>query len=452
MNRKWLAMPLVVALSVTGAGFIGYGSEHRDGARLLDQVVTRLHREAIDSASLDDIYERAARGLVRQVDDPYAALFSPQEMARFQRESLGNSYGGVGLLIEDQDGVIVVAKVFPGSPGETAGVMAGDRIVAVDGQSTRGLKLEQVSKRLLGDPGTEVALTIARDGTTEPLSNRLVRAVVNVPSVPYAVMLEGDVGYVPLQRFNDVASTELGKAVLGLKSRGAKSLILDLRGNPGGDLDESIKVANLFLPRGSEVVTVRYRSRPTEVRKAQGEAMLPDLPLVVLTDSSTASASEIVAGALQDHDRAVLLGTTSYGKGVVQTLYPLDGGWYLKLTNARWYTPSGRIIQRDRKLPADSVRVDLPRPEFKSVRNARTVYGGGGIVPDVVVFADTLEDGEEALVKAIAGKGKEVNAVLAQLAKTVKPSLRADFKVQPHWREIVFRGWTKAGVPVTREQ
>jgi carboxyl-terminal processing protease len=453
MKKRWLAMPLAVALSLTGAGFIGYGSPQRDGARLLDQVVTRLHREAIDSVALDDIYERAARGLIRTVDDPYAALFSPQEMARFQRESMGNSYGGVGLLIEDQEGVIVVSKVFPGSPGETAGVRAGDRIVAVDGQATQGLKLEQVSKRLLGNPGTEVALTIAREGVTEPMANRLVRAVVHVPSVPYALMLDSLVGYVPLQRFNDVASAELGKAVLALKAQGARALVLDLRGNPGGDLDESIKVANLFLPRGSEVVTVRYRSRPTEVRKAQGDPVAGDLPLVVLTDSASASASEIVAGALQDHDRGILLGTTTFGKGLVQTLYPLDGGWYLKLTNARWYTPSGRIIQRERKAAADSApRAEKPRPEFKSVRHGRTVYGGGGIVPDVLVFPDTMDAAEQALSRAVSTKAKEANGVLTQLAKSVKPGLRPSFAVQPAWRETVYRGWTKAGVPVTREQ
>ena len=159
MYNRWLALPLLAGLTLAGAGLIGYGSGERDGVRLLDQVVTRLHREAIDSTSLDEIYEKAARGLVRTLDDPYSALFSPQEMARFQRESLGNSYGGVALLLEDQDGLIMVTRVFPRTPGEAAGVRSGDRIMSVDGQPVTGLKLEQVSKRLLGVPGTEVALT-----------------------------------------------------------------------------------------------------------------------------------------------------------------------------------------------------------------------------------------------------------------------------------------------------
>jgi carboxyl-terminal processing protease len=454
MRNRWLALPLLAGVTLAGAGFIGYGSEQRDGARLLDQVVTRLHREAIDSASLDAIYEQAARGLVRTLDDPYSALFSPQEMARFQRESLGNSYGGVGLLLEDQDGSILVTKVFPQTPGEAAGVRMGDRIMAVDGQPVTGLKLEQVSRRLLGSPGTEVALTISRDGVTDPLQNRLVRAVVHVPSVPYALMLDGHIGYVPLQRFNDVASEELGRAVQQLVQQGAKGLILDMRGNPGGDLDESIKVANVFLPQGTKVVEVRYRSRPTEVRTAERAPVSTELPLVVLTDSATASASEIVAGALQDHDRAILLGTTSFGKGVVQTLFPLDQGWYLKITNAKWYTPSGRSIQRDRHrgAPADSVVPDDQRPVYRSDAG-RSVYGGGGIVPDVTVYADTLTAAEQQLQQVLAAKSRESNLALGQLARQLKPKLvKPGFQVQPAWRDSLYRGWMRNGVEVGRAE
>jgi len=453
MSNRWLAVPLLAGFTLAGAGFIGYGSGQRDGVRLLDQVVTRLHREAIDSTSLDEIYEKAARGLVRTLDDPYSALFSPQEMARFQRESLGNSYGGVGLLLEDQDGLIMVTRVFPRTPGEAAGVRSGDRIMAVDGQPVTGLKLEQVSKRLLGAPGTEVAVTIAREGVRDPMQNRLVRAVVHVPSVPYAIMLDGGIGYVPLQRFNDVASQEVARAVQRLQQQGAKGLILDLRGNPGGDLDESIRVANVFLPQGVKVVEVRYRSRPTEVKAGETNPVSVDLPLVVLTDSATASASEIVAGALQDHDRAILLGTTSFGKGVVQTLFPLDQGWYLKITNAKWYTPSGRSIQRDRHrdAPADSVVPDDQRPVFRSDAG-RTVYGGGGIVPDVTVFADTLSEAEQELQQVLSTRSRESNAALTKLARQVRATLRPDFVVQPAWRDSVYSAWTRAGVGVTRSQ
>jgi carboxyl-terminal processing protease len=290
---KSLSLLMIPAAGIVGAVLLSAGAPHRDGARLLDQVVAKLQREAIDSLSLDDIYERAARGLVRQVDDPYAALFSPSEMQRFSRESLGNSYGGVGLLIEDQEGQIVVTKVFPDTPGEQGGVVAGDRLLEVDGAPVRGLKLDQVSRRLLGKPGTPVDLALAREGSSEALRFRLTRATVHVPGVPYAMIFPGNVGYVSLQRFNDVAGEELGKAVQGLVNRGARSLVLDLRGNPGGDLDQSIRVTNLFLEPDQDVVTVRYRNRSADIRRTSAPPIMPNLPLVVLTDSNTASASGV---------------------------------------------------------------------------------------------------------------------------------------------------------------
>jgi carboxyl-terminal processing protease len=451
MRVKSLTLLVIPAVGLAGAALLAAGVPQRDGARLLDQVVARLQREAIDSLSLDEIYERAARGLVRQVDDPYATLFSPGEMQRFSRESLGNSYGGVGLLIEDQEGQIVVTKVFPDTPGEQGGVVAGDRLLEVDGQPVRGLKLDQVSRRLLGKPGTPVDVALTREGVNDPIRYRLTRATVHVPGVPYAMLFSGHVGYVSLQRFNDVAGEELARAVQGLVSRGAKSLVLDLRGNPGGDLEQSIRVTNLFLPPNEDVVTVRYRNRPVEVRRTSAPPIMPNLPLIVLTDSNTASASEIVAGALQDHDRAVLLGTTSFGKGVVQTLYPLDGGWTLKLTNAKWYTPSGRSIQRDRgdhdSLPA----ADTTRPVYKSV-HGRTVLGGGGIVPDVVVSSDTLTTAEQLLQRSLAAKARETNTTLLQMARELRARVRYDFTVQAAWRDTLYKRLAQSGVELNRQQ
>lgn len=451
MRKKLLPLFIIPTLGLAGAALLGGGTPQRDGARLLDQVVARLQREAIDSISLDEIYERAARGLVRQIDDPYAALFSPAEMARFSRESLGNGYGGVGLLIEDQDGLIVVSKVFPDTPGEQGGVLPGDRLIEVNGEAVRGLKLDQVSRRLLGKPGTEVELALVREGSNEPLRYKLTRATVHVPGVPYAMLFSGGVGYVSLQRFNDVAGEELGKAIQGLVNRGAKSLVLDLRGNLGGDLDQSIRVANLFLAPDQDVVTVRYRNRVPDVRRTSMPPIAPNLPLIVLADSNSASAAEIVLGALQDHDRAVLLGTTSFGKGVVQTLYPLDGGWTLKLTNAKWYTPSGRSIQRDRS-EHDSITVaDTVRPQYRS-DHGRIVLGGGGIVPDVIVFPDTLTTAEQQFQRVLASKARETNAALVELARDLKPKVKYDFKVEQAWRDTLYKRLVRSGVEVNRQQ
>ena len=452
MQKKWLSLLVVPVVAVAAMSVLAAGAPQRDGARLLDQVMARLQREAIDSISQDEIYERAARGLVRQIDDPYAALFSPEELARFSRESLGNSYGGVGLLIEDQDGTIVVTRVFADTPGEHSGIVAGDRILEVNGESVKGFKLDQVSRRLLGTPGTPVALTISRDGAPAPQKYDLIRATVHVPSVPIAIVLDGGIGYVSLQRFNDVASEELGRAVTRLLNQGARGLVLDLRGNPGGDVEQSVRVTNLFLPPGQDVVTVKYRSRPADERRTVAVPVAPDIPLVVLTDSNTASAAEIVAGALQDHDRAVLLGTTSYGKGVVQTLYPLDGGWMLKLTNAKWYTPSGRSIQREHQPKNDSLPpADTTRPAFRSDKG-RIVLGGGGIVPDVVIGADTLTTIEQQVQRALSAKARESNTTLSQMTKELKPKVRYNFTVQQAWRDTLYQRLTRSGVEITRAQ
>ncbi len=449
--RRILAALGFVALGAVLAGFLGHGSSQRDGARLLDQVVARLQREAIDTLSLDDIYEKAARGLVQGIDDPYAALFSPQELARFNRESLGNAYGGVGMLIEDQNGTFVVARVFPNSPGEAGGVQAGDRIVEVDGAAVRGLKLEQVSRKLLGTPGSEVQVTFLREGVDAPVRQKFTRALVHVPSVPYTLVMGNGVGYVALQRFNETASDELGTAVQSLVDRGARGLVLDLRGNPGGELEQAIKVASLFLPPGRDVVAVRYRARPAELRRTGGMPVTATLPLVVLTDGGTASAAEIVAGALQDHDRGLLVGGTSFGKGVVQTLFPLDGGWMLKLTNARWFTPSGRLIQRDRKATDTLALADSLRPAFRTDAG-RTVLGGGGIVPDVKVAADTLSTPEQVLNRALLKRARETSQVLGEMARELKPGLTPAFRVQPAWRDTLYRRLVRAGVEATRPQ
>ena len=376
-----------------------------DGRLLFEDVRSRIEGGAVDSLSTDEVWVRAARGLVTQLGDPYAELFSPEQIASFSRNTLRNDYAGVGMNIQDQLGTIVVTATFPGSPARQGGVRPGDRIVLVDGQPTTGLRLDEVSARLIGPARTTVAVTFRRPGVAEPIEMKFVRAQIHVPAVPYALMLDDRIGYVPLQRFNDSSAAEVGAAVARLRSAGAQAFVLDLRGNPGGSLNQAVSVSERFLTPGQQIVSVRYRDRPVEVHTAGVEgavngAVRSGEPVVVLVDGGAASAAEIVAGALQDHDRALVVGTTSFGKGLVQSLYPLRQGWALKLTTARWYTPSGRSIQRDRQmqngrmvevvpdsLETDSVRAS--RPAFKSDAG-RIVYGGGGITPDLVVPADTV--------------------------------------------------------------
>jgi carboxyl-terminal processing protease len=241
--------------------------------------------------------------------------------------------------------------------------------------------------------------------------------------------------------------------------------VLDLRGNPGGILDQAFAMSNLFLDSGDEILSVRGRNNDAQTYVAKERPLAPSIPLVVLTDGGSASAAEIVAGALQDHDRALIVGTTSFGKGLVQTLFPLEGGYALKMTTAKWYTPSGRSIQKERKvvdgrfvaeeeapdsLETDSVRKS--RPAFKSDAG-RVVYGGGGITPDVIVQPDTLTTVEQQVAKAIAAKSQEVYALRADYAVELKPTVKSPtFAVQPAWREEFYRRLQNAGVVVDKSQ
>src|SRR5688572_22776095 len=463
MKRSRIALMgmAVVVLPVVVGGFVLQRREATDAAGLFAQVFARVAADAVDSITPDAMYEKAARGLVRGLNDPYADLYSPQELSSFSRNSLGNSYGGVGMLIEDQQGTFTVAKVYPHTPAETGGVQLGDRIVSVNGVATKGLKLEGVSSRLTGTPGTNVRVTFARAGVSQPIESQFTRAVVHIPAVPFAVMLDDRIGYIPVQKFNETSGGEVETALRQLAGQGAQAFVLDLRGNGGGDFDESLRMANLFLKRGQDIVTVRTRSSTPVVSRALEQPIVPDAPLVVLTDGYTASASEIVAGALQDHDRGVIIGTTSFGKGLVQSLFTLEGGWGLKMTTGKWYTPSGRSIQRDRKLQEDGRLVEVvpdsletdsgrkARPTFKSDAG-RVVYGGGGITPDVIIPSDTITDAEQAFLKALAPKSQESYLVLYRTALEQKGAVASNFTVQQAWRDSVYSRLTSAGVELSR--
>jgi carboxyl-terminal processing protease len=460
--RRLLPWSLVPVALIVGAIVPLAATGNFDGRALFEEVRGRIATGAVDSMPDDDLWVRAARGLVGELEDPYAELFSPEQIASFSRNTLRNDYAGLGMNIQDQLGTVVVTATFSGSPARLGGVQPGDRIAEVDGASTRGLRLDEVSNRLIGPPGSTVRVTFLRPGVAEPIEMAFQRARIHVPAVPYALMLDDETGYVPLQRFNDSSGVEVGKAIASLREAGARTFVLDLRGNPGGSLTQAVTVSERFLRPGQQVVTVRYRDRQPEVHLAGGPAagsLRSEEPVVVLVDGGAASASEIVAGALQDHDRALVVGTTSYGKGLVQSLYPLQEGWALKLTTARWFTPSGRSIQRDRdengrvtepdSLETDSVRAS--RPAFKS-DGGRVVYGGGGITPDLVVAADTISSVEQRFLAAIAPESQKAYRELYDLALELRPGIRQGFAVTPALRDSFFVRMTREGVPVTRTQ
>jgi carboxyl-terminal processing protease len=449
--RKTVPAILLVVPGLVG-GWVLRDALPESGPRLFAQVLQIIGSEHIGEWSQDEVYQRAARGLVDRLEDDYAELYSAEELARFTREQLGSAYGGLGMQIEDQQGVVTVTRVFPNTPAERGGVRAGDRIVSVDGRSTRGLKLEEVSNRLIGPAGTTVDVVFARAGVPEPLPGRYTRAIVHVPAVPYTLLLEDGVGYIPLQKFNETASEDVRAAIGTLQSRGATSFVLDVRGNGGGSLDESLRISNLFLRPGTEIARVEYRSRAPDVYRARNGTRLPDAPLVVLTDNYSASASEIVAGALQDHDRAAVIGTGSFGKGLVQQIYSLEGGWAMKLTTGKWYTPSGRSIQRERTEDGEPADGDtLPKPVYRSAAG-RAIYGGGGITPDLAVSPDTMDEAEQEFMRLVGPKGQQVYVAVYDQALSVKDGVSADFVVTDAWRDELFGRLQQAEVPVTRKQ
>jgi carboxyl-terminal processing protease len=461
-NPRKFALLGLVLVPVLAGGFVVQKQEARDGARLLDQVLQIVSGRFVDSVSAATLYEKAARGLVRELNDPYSVLLSPKELATFNAQT-GGRYGGVGMEIGEVQGFVTVQRVFPHTPAEQAGVMEGDRIVQIDTASARGWTTGQASDALKGVPGTKVSVKFLRAGVAEPIPVTFTRASVRIPAIPFAIMLDGNIGYIPLQQFNETATDELEASVKRLIGEGAKGLVLDLGGNGGGYLDQSASVANLFLNKGLEISSVRGRGGDQQVFYATDQPAAPNIPLVILTDGRTASASEIVAGALQDHDRALILGTTSFGKGLVQTVYPLDGGYALKMTTAKWYTPSGRSIQKERKLLPDGQFVEvLPdsmetdsvrksRPKFKSDAG-RIVYGGGAVTPDIIVQPDTLTTEEQKLLNLLAPKAQAFRVALVNYAVEHKGKVRPDFVVSRAWRDEFYSRLVAEGVKVDKPQ
>jgi carboxyl-terminal processing protease len=446
------AVGAVLATVLTGS-YLGSRTE-RDGARLFDQVLSLVQDRYVDSVDTNLLFEKAARGLVAELNDPYSELLSPKQLTAFTTTT-GGRYGGVGMLIEDQNGTIVISKVYPNTPAEKAGIHEGDRIIEVEGESTRGWKTAQVSEKMQGEPGSQVRAKFSRAGSATPIEVTFTRATIRIPAVPFTLVLDGGVGYVPLQTFNETSGRELASQLADLRAAGATRYILDLRGNSGGYLDQALEIANLFLEPGKAIASVRSRAEPEARYLAERDPLLPSVPVIVLTDGYSASASEIVAGALQDHDRALLVGTTTFGKGLVQSMYRLDGGWALKVTTGKWTTPLGRTIQRplageESELPDTTGAADdiAGRPIFTTAAG-RTVYGGGAIRPDIVLRPDTISTAERILAQKLLVKQQEVYVAISDYALEIKDGVREDFVVTDAWRTELLRRFRAAGVEVT---
>lgn len=445
--RKFALLGALVAVPVIASGFLLQSRSAPQGTLLLEQVLQLVSNRFVDTLTDNKLFEKAAHGLVRELNDPYSELLPPKDFKQFNTRT-GGRYGGLGMLIAPQQTWITVDKVYRNTPAEAGGVREGDRIIQVDTLSTAGWTLSQVSDYLTGTPGTRVNVRFGRPGVGSPIDLKFTRAEIHIPAVPFTLMFDNKIGYLPLDQFNEFAFDETQAGIKKLTADGAKAIILDLRGNPGGILEQSLDISKLFLKPGQRILSVRGRADSTDY-KSDAAPLDPTAPLVVLTDPYTASASEIVAGALQDHDRAVILGETSFGKGLVQSVYSLDGGYALKLTTAKWFTPSGRSIQRERKIIDGRIVDDGPdttvteatkknRPAYKSDAG-RVIYGGGGITPDLIVDNDTLTTAEQQFVKAMAPKSQDWNATLADYALELSKQVKPSFTVEPAWREEFFK-------------
>jgi carboxyl-terminal processing protease len=400
-------------------------------AQLFEDVLAHVADYYVDSVDEHQLYQMAIDGMLDQLHDPYSVFLKRDDFRSLSEATSGN-YGGLGIQIDVRDGWITVVAPLPDTPAERAGIQSGDQIVALDGRSTQNWKNDQAVKELRGDPGTAVTLQVRRVGVEQPISFKLTRATIHVRSVQVAMLLDDKVGFVALNPVSETSADELATAIGDLVKQGMKSLILDLRLNPGGLLDQGVAVSELFLDPGQEVVATRGRApRATRVYRDTKPQRWPKLPVVVLVNGGTASAAEIIAGALQDHDRAVLVGTPTFGKGLVQSLWPLTPETALKLTTARWYTPSGRTIQRKSKSEEEQIAqaqaAELGRDSTKldsslvfHTDHGRVEIGGGGIRPDLFVVPDTFTTAERAFLKTLGNKIPVYRDVLLAYALELK--------------------------------
>jgi len=380
---------------------VGSDSDVKDSLKQFTQVYQTIEDNYAEPVNPDKaIYNGAIPGMLHALD-PHSNFFDPKSYSLLREEQRGKYYG-VGMTVGPRNNKVIVIFPFVGTPAYKAGIHPGDVIIAVDGKSTDNMSTSDVADLLKGPKGTTVHITILREGVEKPMDFSLVRDEIPRNSVDLAFLIKPGIGYIHITGFQETTEHEVSEALD--KFGDLKGLILDLRQNPGGLLSEGVGVADKFLKKGQVIVSHHGRSSPEKRYVATHGNGGHEYPMVVLVNKGTASAAEIVAGAIQDHDRGLIIGETTFGKGLVQTVYPLSENTGLALTTARYYTPSGRLIQRDYSnislydyyYNRDSDSNNAGH-EVKLTDSGRTVYGGGGITPDVAVpplksnrFQDTL--------------------------------------------------------------
>ena len=397
MKKIFLAAGLccMSAVPVSAQKDSNHNFEISKNLEIFNDIYKQLDMFYVDSLSADTVIEWGIDAMLRQVG-PFTVYYPEEGMDELKEMTTGK-YAGIGAVIrfyKKEDRVMVI-EPQEDSPAIEAGVKGGDLILSIDGKDMKGKSTQEVSENLRGDAGTTFELTVKRAGVEHPLSFKITRRNIAMPPVPYYGMVADGIGYIYFERFVDGCSRDVRRAVVDLKEQGAKALVIDMRGNPGGPLSEAVEVTNLFVPRGQKVVYTKGKlASVNSEHYTKKEPLDVDIPVAVLVDGSTASSAEIVSGAWQDWDRAVIVGERTYGKGLVQMIREVPYHGSLKVTTSRYYIPSGRCIQAYdyRHLNPDGSAKTLPDSLTKAFKTAggREVRDGGGIKPDVVITPDSL--------------------------------------------------------------
>ncbi len=363
-RKSWVIGPMIVLALLCGVligkGWerTGHASETYEELKTFSEVLNQVQRHYVDETKTKELIQGAIRGMLATLD-PHSAYMTPEIYKEMQVETKGE-FGGVGIQIGVKDSRLAVIAPIEGTPAHRAGIKAGDFIVKVNDETTKDLTLMDAVSKMRGPKGTKVNLTVQREGAPDPLVFTLVRDTIKIESVKSKVI--DNLGYVRLSQFQEATGRDLAKAIKQFRDQKVQGAILDLRNNPGGLLTAAVDVSEQFLPNGKLVVFTKSREGKKDEWFAKSKDQLEDLPVIVMVNEGSASASEIVAGALQDYGRAVIVGTTSFGKGSVQTILPLGDGSGLRLTTAKYYTPKGRSIQSTGITP--DIVVKLPAPSM----------------------------------------------------------------------------------------
>jgi carboxyl-terminal processing protease len=399
MKKRITKIVAIFSIAIASIFTVGFTESYFEVSKNLDIFAT-LFRELniyyVDDANPGDLMKTGIDAMLESLD-PYTNYIPESKMEDYKMMTTG-MYGGIGAVIQTKGDNVIIAEPYEGFGADKAGLMAGDKIIKVDGNDASGKNSSEIREFLLGQPGTTLELVIERPGTKELLTKIVTREEVKIKDVPYSGMVSDSIGYIRLGGFTESASAEVKAAFNELKEKGANKIVLDLRGNGGGLLRESVNIVNFFVEKGTPVVSTKGKIKDWDKEYvALNDPLDKEIPLVILVNGGSASASEIVSGSLQDNDRAVVMGSLSFGKGLVQQVRPLSYNSKLKVTVAKYYTPSGRCIQKldysnkNSKGKADAIPDSLIT-EFKTVNNKRPVFDGKGVSPDIEVKNKLLSE------------------------------------------------------------